>query len=159
MPFIEQAMDQAHEQDLVPEAEYDLRITQHEVKENSKGTGDNIMCVIEIENPPEGVAHPAPIFHYITLVNPSDDAKSKDFKLRMMRRFLEVFSIPFEANGFNDDDLDGATGRCLVTQQEIKRDDKPSGEYTHALRLPKFSNEPEEAEVEQGRGSRRRRRG
>jgi hypothetical protein len=126
MPFIEQAVSDAVEDELVPEGEYELRIVAHETKENKAGTGELIQVQIEITDPPEGIKSPAPIFHYLSLVGPNDEPKSKSFKLRMQRRFLECFSIPFEGNGFNDDDFDGATGRCLVTQQEITPSGCPS---------------------------------
>jgi hypothetical protein len=147
MPFIEQAVSDATEDELVPEGEYELRIVAHETKENKAGTGELIQVQIEIMDPPDGIKSPAPIFHYLSLAGPNDEPKSKSFKLRMQRRFLECFSIPFEGNGFNDDDFDGATGRCLVTQQEIVRNEQPTGEYSHALRLPKFRNERDEEEA------------
>jgi hypothetical protein len=39
MPFIEQAVSDATEDELVPEGEYELRIVAHETKENKAGTG------------------------------------------------------------------------------------------------------------------------
>jgi|SRR5712664_132990 len=155
MPFISAPVADAREDELVPEAQYDLTIESADEQDSKKGK-PQIMCMITVDNPPSTVSSPAPIFHYISLPHPDDEPKASRFKLRMIRRFLEVFNIPFEDNGFDSDDLQGAKGSCLVAQQEIMRDEKPTGEYSHTLRLPKFANEPAEEE-EGGRQTRRQR--
>lgn len=159
MPFIQMPIADAVEQDLVPEGEYDLQITDVEEKDSKNGV-PMLQCTIQVMNPPATVKEPAPIWHYITLPDSDDDAKKAAFKLRMLRRFLEVFSIPFEDNGFNSEDLNGAQGRCLVAQQEIMRDERPTGEYSHTLRLPKFKNESggDETEATDTQSRRQRRR-
>jgi hypothetical protein len=156
MPFIEQAIADAVEGKLLPEGEYDLRISQAEIKDSKKGGGkENIQVVIEFQDEPDA----EPIFHYIPLVHPDDEDKTKRFKLRMARRFLAVFGIPFEENGFNTDDFPGAVGNCMVIQQERTEGDgehrRGTGEFSHALRLPKFQNEPDDdvgREADSGRG-------
>jgi hypothetical protein len=140
MPFIQQAIADARESNLVPEAEYDLRIADYEEKDSKKSGKPMISVMIEILNQGEDVE---PIFHNISLVTDEDEPKTAKFKLRMQRRFLNVFNIPFEDNGFNTDDFANAEGRCLVVQQEREdRNGNPTGDFQHALRLPKFDNEP-----------------
>lgn len=157
MPFVESAVAEAREDELVPEGEYDLIISSVEEKEDRKGNL-MFMCVLDIQNPPDNVSNPAPVFHYISTIGPEDDAKTRNFKLRMQRRFLECFEIPFEDNGFNTDDFEGAKGTCLVRQSEILRDGKPSGDYSHQLSLPKFANEPDDEVAKESEGVQPRRR-
>ena len=146
MPFIEQAVADATEGYFVDEDEYDLRIVSAEEKDSKKGK-PMIECVIEIVEHPDA----EPVFHYVNLVHPEDSEKARKFKLRMTRRFLEVFNVPYQDDGFDSDDLNGAEGRCVVYQQERVDEngnalDPP--EFSHALRLPKFGGaEEEEVEV------------
>jgi hypothetical protein len=157
MPFIQAPIADAKEDELVPEGGYELRIADVQDKDSKKGDA-MLQIMIEVTNPPAQIQAPAPIFHYVSLPNEKDDAKTTQYKLKMIRRLLSVFNVPFEDNGFNSDDLNGATGTCLVIQQEIMRDDKPTGEYMHAIRLPKFANEVDDGEAEQAQGTRRQRR-
>lgn len=158
MPFIAAPMADAREDELVPEGEYELTIDSYEEKDGKKEGRTNLQIMITIDNPPAETKSPAPIFHYLSLPHEDDEPKSASFKLRMMRRFLEAFSIPFEDNGFDSDDLNGAKATLLVTQQEIMRGDppRPTGEYSHALRLPKFRNERDEEEEKETPRRRRR---
>lgn len=166
MPFIQAPIADATEDELVPEAEYELRIAAVTEKD-SKGTGKPMLEVlIEITNPPAEVRTPAPVFHYVSLPHEDDEPKALQYKLRMIRRLLEVFGVAFEDNGFDSDDLLGATGNCLVFQQEQTKEEGNTGkrvgtgEYSHAIRLPKFANEPAEEQQAEGPkpGATRRRR-
>ena len=144
MPFIEQAVADATEGYFVDEDEYDLRIVSVEEKDSKKGK-PMLECVIEIVDHPDA----EPIFHYVNLVHPDDSEKARKFKLRMTRRFLEVFGVPYQDDGFDSDDLQGAEGRCVVFQQERVDENGEAfnpPEFSHALRLPKFGGGEEEAE-------------
>lgn len=153
MPFIAAPVADATEDELVPEAEYDLTIESCEEQESKKSGKPMLMCLITIDNPPANITTPAPIFHYVSLPDPDDEPKTSRFKLRMIRRLLNTFNVAFEDNGFDSDDLVGAKGTCLVTQQEQQKEDSSgrmagTGEYSHSLRLPKFANEVDEEEGE-----------
>lgn len=156
MAFINSAMKDAREQQVVPEGEYDLRIQQAEVKPSKSKQGhENVEVMVLIES--AEYPNAAPIFHYLSIIHEEDDQRTIDFKLRMQARFLQLFGIPFEDNGFDTDDFAGCTARCLVAQDEVKRDGKPTGEYSNVLRLPKMRDEPEEKEEKRGRSGGRRR--
>ena len=89
------------------------------------------MCVIKIENPPEDVKVASDIFFFLNMVNEGDSDKGKEFMLLQQRRFFEAFSIPYEASGFDPDDIPGATASNIhVTLGEYE--DKPKNE----LNLP-----------------------
>jgi hypothetical protein len=152
MPYIEQAIADATEGYFVDEGEYQLRIVSAEEKDSKKGK-PMIECVIEIVDHPDA----EPVFHYVNLVSPDDSEKARKFKLRMTRRFLEVFGVAYDDGGFDSDDLNGAEGTCMVYQQERVDEngnalDPP--EYSHALRLPKFGGAEEEEEQPARRGGR-----
>ena len=149
MPFISAPVAEATEDELVPEGEYDLTIEDVSEQDSKKSGKALLMCLIRIDNPPERIKNPAPIFHYVSLPHPDDEPKTVQFKLRMIRRLLNCFGVAFEDNGFDSDDLVGAKGTCLVVQQEMMKDDKGTGEYSHALRLPKFANEVDESDQPQ----------
>ena len=157
MAFINSAIKDAREQQVVPEAEYDLRIQQAEIKDSkSKADRQNVEVMVLIES--AEYPNAAPIFHYLSIVHDDDDQKTKDFKLRMQRRFLELFKIPFEDNGFDTDDFAGCTATCLVAQDEVKKDNKPTGEFANVLRLPKFQNEEDDEKPQRSSGGSSRRR-
>lgn len=163
MPFIAMPLDQAKEDELCPEAEYELRISDVQDKDSKRGD-PMLQIMIDITNPPDGISNPAPIFHYISMPTEHDEPKSFQYKLRMIRRLLAVFNIPFEANGFNTEDLMGAEGECLVAQEERTKEGDSgnrigTGEYSHVMRLPKFANEVDEDQQDPAPKTSRRRRG
>lgn len=166
MPFIKADMGDAREDELCPEAEYDLSIITAETRKSKNSGKPMIACMIRIDNPPEDISLPAPIFHYITLpvgedaaaelgIEP-DDKETYQRKLRDMRRFLVAFNIPFSSEGFDDETLIGAQGSAMVAQREGQ-----SGEMEHNLRLPRATDEQAAGlmgagTAGKGKGSRRR---
>ena len=151
MPFIEQAVQDAKEAVVVPEAEYDLRVSSAELATSkaaqAKGQEDNMIhCVILIES--EEYPNAAPIHHYIMLVTDPED-KYNNLHLVGQKRFLVTFGIPHEGNGFDLDDFPNATGRCLVA---VDQTDK--GDDVNVLRLPKIKDETEAAHPAPGNSRR-----
>lgn len=140
MPFINQAVAEARESRLLPEGEYNLRIAEVEEGEGKTSGKPLLRVLIEIVGEGDDVE---PIFHNVSLATPEDEPKSAKFKLRMIRRLLAVFNLPFEDNGFDTDDWPNAEGKCLVAQEEMEdKNGQATGEYRHVLRLPKFQGEP-----------------
>jgi hypothetical protein len=123
MGFIKQAIADAKESEAVPEGEYDLRIISA-VLHKKKGTEDgdiygSVKCVIGIDS----ADHPnaAPFQHYVPLVTgEEDDAGKVNMKLVMQRRFLELFNIPYEDDGFDPDDMPGATCTGKLGQEMVE---------------------------------------
>jgi hypothetical protein len=156
MPFIESAVNEAQEAVNVPEGVYDLRVQSvGEAKENDKGKS-SFQVVITVEDPEYPNA--AGIYHYISLVHPDDEPKTKAFKLLQQRRFLEAFNIDYSDAGFDTDDFPGATARLPVKQrtQEKDRDGQPLAEprVFNELVLPRLHTEEAEA-APTGRRARR----
>lgn len=135
MPFVQVALD-AQEPEVAPDGEYDLRIVKYEEKKTgprSKIPGEpyvNAMIVIE-----EAGVEYLPIWHI--LMTPTKNTKPENvqrYKLNI-QRFLNVFGIAGDADGYNTDDFAGATGRCNVIQSE----NEETGEPRNELRLPRLT--------------------
>lgn len=134
MAFIKVALD-AQEPEVAPDADYDLRIVKcEEAKsgEKAKIPGEPYLKVmIVIEEP--GVEY-LPIWHNIMIpTKKTSEDNVPRYKLGI-QRFLSVFNIPGDADGFDTDDFLGATGRCAVVQTENDQ----TGEPRNELRLPRL---------------------
>lgn len=152
MPFIEQAVADAKEDTVVPEAEYDLEIISYtmEISKKAKAAGVNdpnmIHVVIAIRS--DEYENARPINHYLMLTDADDEYRA--MRLRDQRRFLECFGIDYEDNGFDPEDFVGAKGHALVTVEA-----NPKGGESNSLRLPPFKDEDEApAESAPSRGGR-----
>ena len=132
MPFISVALQDAKEPEAVPEGEYDLRIMKHEDGESKKSGNPMTTIFIKIED----AAHPNAALVRHWLVPPTNETPADQRQMRLLdiKRFLTAFNIPMEGEGFNSDDLDGATARCMLTQDE----DEESGNVYNRLKLPRL---------------------
>jgi hypothetical protein len=150
-------MDSAKEDELCPQAEYDLEVISATTGKSKSSGKPMITVVMRISDPPEDIALAAPVFHYITLpidedvaaehsVEP-DDLETAQRKLRDIRRFLVCFGIAFTSEGFSDEDLLGAAGNCMVTQEEA-----PGIGMQHKLQLPRATDEAAERLMGSGGG-------
>lgn len=114
MAFINAQLDQSvKEPEAAPEGEYDLRIakaTRKESKNHNMMT--EVMIVVEGE---QGVA---PVYHYLIDVNKDTPAQQAEMRRLELKRFLQTFGIKYDPNGYDDEDLPGATGRCMLIQEE-----------------------------------------
>ncbi len=134
MAFVKVALD-AQEPSVAPDGEYDLRIVKCDEKKtgpNSKIPGEPMLAVmIVIEEPG---AEYLPIWHNLMIPtkNTAEDNVQR-YKLGI-QRFLSTFGIAGDADGFDTDDMVGATGRCNVVQTEDERNGEPRNE----LRLPRL---------------------
>ncbi len=126
MGFIKVALNDVSEPKAAPEGEYDLTIISAEDKESKKGA-QMTEVKIRIDN-----QESFPIRHF--LVYPDENTPPDQVNMRLLdiKRFLACFGIPFE-DGFDTEDLPGATGRSLVVQEE--GDD---GNVYNRLRLPRL---------------------
>ena len=117
MPIVEiKGLGDSYEDKPAPEGSYDLRIMDIKDGRNKKDTCDQTMVMIKVES--DEYPDAATIFHYLTFVGPDDDESSSRNKMRGITRFLKAFNIPFEKNGFNTEDLVGATASDIFVKQE-----------------------------------------
>lgn len=158
MPFIQSAVTTAQEPEPAPEGRYDLRI--HSIKER-KSTDENgktkhsIECMILIED--SNVLNAPPLNFYLPLLTGEEDHKSSNFKLLQQHRFLTLFGIPFDDDGFNTDDFPGAfAGAVEVKQVEVKPKDPSKAPYMrNEMVLPRVLAEPAQQAAQQPRRARR----
>lgn len=134
MPFVEVPVEDAKEAEIVPEGEYEVRCDGIIERRNKDNTRDMLIVPIAIVDAPKGV-NPATIFHQIALPNAEDEPKSREFMLLLLRRFLELFKVPYEGAGFNTDDIPGSTAKCFVEQNEYKKT------LSNILRIPQMKKE------------------
>jgi len=130
MPFINVALDDAKEQEPVPEGEYDLRIVKAEDGESKAG---NAMTTVYIKIEDSAYPNAALCRHWLTYPDRDTPADQRQMRLLDIKRFLTAFGIAQESKGFNSDDLLGATARCMLSQEEA--DD---GNVYNRLRLPRL---------------------
>jgi hypothetical protein len=130
MGFIEAAFEDAPAELLAPENNYDLRVVNKEWK-TSKSNRRMLQVLTAVEAPEDY----SPINSWLVFPNKEDwdeDPDKAKLMLRNVQAFLQVFGIEMEAKGFNDDELDGATGNCLVIQEENE------GEIYSRIRTPRL---------------------
>src|SRR5229473_3919139 len=119
MPFIQSAIADAKEAEVVPEGPYDLRIISADTDTSKKGN-NMVVCLIGIDSSEHPNAQP--ITEY--LVIPADDDEYKHLHLLKLARFLHAFSIPHEDTGFDTDDFPGSTASGVRLTQEMVDKDK-----------------------------------
>lgn len=140
MPFISAALGDAQEASSVPEGNYHLRIVKVEntktAGKNGKAVRDMTKVLIRIEDPEYPNA--SPINHYMTYPVSGDEADTRNMMLLNIRRFLAVFDVPWDANGFNTDDLQGAEGDCLIGQRTVEPEDGRPPYTVNELQLPRL---------------------
>jgi hypothetical protein len=115
MGFIKQPLHDAKEPEAAPEGMYDLRIVKADDGESKKGN-QMTTVFIKIEDP--NYPNASLVRHWITYISNDTPADQRQMRLLDQRRFLQAFGVPYEANGFNSDDLLGQTARCMLKQEE-----------------------------------------
>ena len=117
MSFINLGTDlnEVKEPEAVPEAMYDLVINKVMNKEvNGVLTGLNVIIGIE------GHMDAADVFHHISLPVDDDDEEKAKFKMRFLKKFVTLFSLPFTADGIDPVDFPGATARGKLGLKEYE---------------------------------------
>lgn len=143
MPFINAALGDAQEASAVPEGNYHLRIMK---KEDTKTAGkggkpvrDMTKVYIRIEDP--NYPNASMITQYLVYPLSTDEPDTKNLMNLNVRRFLAVFEIPWEAAGFNTDDLPGAEADCLLSQEMVTPEDGGPDYPVNRLVLPRLAQE------------------
>ena len=144
MPFIDMGTDfkDAKEAKVASNGPYDLkcRDTDHV----TEGEKNHIRVIIDIlsDDPDDDYA---PIFHVVALPSQRDsvrdaekgnkDGTTRRMKQLMTKRFLYLFSIPHTDEGFDPQDILGATARGTLEQDEYQ------GMLKNVIRLPRLPEE------------------
>lgn len=132
MAFVNAQLDNSvKEPEAVPEGEYDLRIVKATRKESKKG---NMMTEIFIRIEDDAYPNAALVRHYLIDVDKESPPAQQSMRKLDTKRFLAAFGIRHEDNGYDDEDLAGATAHCMLVQEEDDR----NGELQNRLRLPRL---------------------
>lgn len=103
--------------DVAPEDRYSLQVIGAEHKKSNKG---KLMTEIRIKI--MGEERYKELRHYIMDELPEDPEKAEGAQWRA-QRFLDLFSIPYDDEGFDTEDFAGATAEnVLVTVNEPQAD-------------------------------------
>ena len=141
MTFIKAPLADGGEEVAPPESMYDLRIASKKVGRNAADTRDQVHLYIVIEGHEE--EDYMGINHWLTFPNEEDLLEFKEkakIMLRSTNRFLTVFGVNYGADGFDEEDLDGATGSCMVYLEKRKdADGNEMDEEQPRLRLPRMA--------------------
>lgn len=135
MPFIKVPLSDAKEQEPVPEGTYPVRIVKAEDGTSKKG---NMMTTVTLRIEDPDFPNASLFSHWITYPGPNTPADQRAMRLRDIGRFLELFEIPGEPDGFNTDDLMGATATADIKQEPS--DDDPNVIYNRLV-LPRMKGE------------------
>jgi len=152
MPFINVKLD-AKESKVAPEGRYPLRILKVDEKKTgakSKHPGELYYGLMLVNEEPD--ASYSPVFQNLMFPQPHYEEGVNNMRKLEIQRLLAQFNIPGDSNGFDTDDLVGATAECMLTLGE---DDK--GNARNELRLDRLSGDDDEKKEESPR--RRGRRG
>lgn len=133
MAFISVKLGDAKESRPVPDGRYDLRIVKAEEKTSKAKGYKMVLCTITVED--SRYPNASPIFHNI--IFPKDDTPQRTAELFKLNtaRFLTAFGVPFTDEGFDDEDLSGATATGITVQLEQNEE---TNEPNNRLVLPRL---------------------
>lgn len=133
MAFINVKLGDAQENKPVPEGEkYDLRIVKVEEKKSKKGN-DMTVATIKVEDP--RFPNAELINFYLLSPNDKTEPATAASFLRNNARFLQLFSVPYTDDGYDTDDLLGATANAVLAQEE---DNETQGLMRNKVVLPRM---------------------
>lgn len=122
MSFLELGgLGDAKEPEIYPEGEATLVVddVHSYIKDDTKNQ------VIRVRHQIQDDGDWAPVYHYLSFPGEGDDEEKAKTKILMIRRYLEMAGISYEANGFNEEDLYGAnfTAALQVEHDEERNRD------------------------------------
>lgn len=123
MPFLEMPLGDTVIHTAVPAGAYALRITEWNFHKKGHKKDDglvspqeatSIRVIIGLPETPEANS----VFHYLALPSADDDGDKRNFKQEQILKFLELFGIPYDDNGFNPEDFNGAEAVGWLSVEE-----------------------------------------
>lgn len=144
MSFLRLAMAGDYESEIAKEGAYTLQCTAADIKEPKPGKDRSmIQLVLRIVGTDKD-AKLAPIYENLVLPGPDDDPESQAFQMSMMRikRAVTAFKVKFNEEGFDYKDFENKTAKNIsVVQEEIIRNDRPTGEFRNTVKWPAVKGE------------------
>jgi hypothetical protein len=125
--FVDLGVDteDVHEPQPLPTGAYNLTVSSAKAifadKEDGTRYLKQIRCMIDFDDHKNA----ATMFHNLQLPQPDEDAKKKNFKVMMIKKFYKLFNVPISGKGVNTTDLIGA--RATQAFVELTEYDKGDG--------------------------------
>jgi hypothetical protein len=140
--FIPVNFDDVHEASPQPGGRYDLQIVAAEVAKtgpNSKVPGSPQFKVSIAFADPDVVA--PTITQFVSLPNEQDEKKSSDFKVLLLKRFLTLFSVPYDRDGINVEKMAMDMVGCTANAEVTLTDPDDNGNVYNRLVVPRMRDE------------------
>ncbi|KKK61663.1 hypothetical protein LCGC14_3012060, partial [marine sediment metagenome] len=116
-------LDDIPEQEVVDTGEYLLSISADPKVEPTKdGTGQNIIFNLLIKQHRSGeepTGDLRSVRHWVNLPKESDVESTKNFKLRMLKRFCDAFGITYGATGVQLEGTAGLQGWAILEKVTV----------------------------------------
>lgn len=116
MSFIElpiSDLDDVKEDQIVPEGEYTLVISDAKERTNDDGAIKGLLVICEIQ----GMQNASNVLHNISFPLPGDESDKINNKLKFIKRFIQLFKIPVKGNQINPQDFLGKSAKCMLKQE------------------------------------------
>ncbi len=138
--------DEAVEPKPLSRAKYPVQITAAEEKQsgpNSKNPGSpQIKVTVAFTGPSTEEQNAPPVNHFLSLPNENDEAKSANFKLLLLKRFLIAFGFSVENGDLDIEQLCfDLIGRTATLEVSLGEPDD-NGNVYNSLVIPRIPNEP-----------------
>lgn len=141
MTFIPANFDDALEAQPAPAGRYDLQILKSEVVLTGERSQNPGMPQFKVTIGFETEDNVPNILQFISLPNELDDPSSAQYKVLLLKRFLESFRVPYDSRGIDTErmamDMIGARASLEVTITEP--DD--NGNVYNRIQVPRLRTE------------------
>lgn len=114
------------------DGEYELQVVDVHKYQN-----DNGRWIVRIRHEFVGIDDAAPLTHWFSLPKEEDELSVQQMMMRDLKRYLYLVGVPFEANGFNEEDLAAVSFTANVTKEFNEERDL----YFNDFKLPRIPSE------------------
>lgn len=135
MGFVNLNLGNVKESHSVPAGRYRLVIASAEEGVSREKKNPQFELSINIE----GHDNTYPVRHWLSLPTPKDDERTASAKALFLKRFLVLFNIPHTDDGFDPDDLIGATADAELSLTDPEENENK--EVFNRLVVPKLKTE------------------
>ena len=136
MSFLKiEGLGDAKEPQLLPECKTTLVVADvHSYQSDKNG---RTICRIRHDVQDERFDEANNIMHWLSFPMEEDEPETVKLLVRGLKRYLVMAGITFEAEGFNEEDLYGATFEAQILQEESEE----SGEIFNKIKLPRLAQD------------------
>lgn len=132
MGFLNLSLGGLQEKHSVPEGRYRLVIASAEEGESREKKTPQFKVTINIEGHPNAY----PVTHWLSIPSNKDEPKTAESKALFLKRFLVLFNVPHTDDGFDPDDLVGASADAELSLTDPE--DSDNKEVFNRLVVPKL---------------------